>query len=390
MPRPAKGPRLWLQPARRDKAGAVIEQAVWCIRDGSSKRSTGIGDSEAGSPPQEAVDALRVYLNGQATPRKRDRDPSEILISDVVAIYAEDKAEKHSRPKDTADRLERIVLHFAGKTLDYLNEKTCAEYVAARGSDSAARRELEDLRAAIRHHWKAGLCTTPTPIVLPEKSEPRERWLTRDEAAKLLWTAWRMRAKFKGEDTARVSAKHIARFILIGLYTGTRSGAICGAALVPTEGRGWVDLDNGVFYRRAIGRKKTNKRQPSVRIPPRLLAHMRRWKAKRIVRRSVVEWQGKAVLRVSKGFRTVVEASGLQDVSPHILRHTSITWSAQAGVPKYEICGFYGITEKMFDEVYGHHHPDFQSNAVNAFNRSRAKAKKPASNVEFLSGKLSG
>lgn len=373
MPRPAKGPRLWLQPARRDVQGNVTEPAVWCIRNGSSKRSTGIGDVQAGSPPPLAVDALRQYLNTKATPRPRDRDPSQILIANVVAIYAEDKAHTHSRPKDTADRLARILDHFSGKTLDFLNTKTCADYVRARGSEAAARRELEDLRAAIRHHWKAGLCTSPVPVVLPDKGDPRERWLTRDEAAKLLWTAWRLRQQFRGEPTKWKRARHIAHFILVGLYTGTRSGAICGAAMAPTEGRGWVDTERGVFYRRAIGRKKTKKRQPSVRIPPRLLAHIRRWKRKGFARESLIEWQGEAVQRVSKGFTQVVKAAKLKDVSPHILRHTAITWQAQEGVPPHEICGFFGITAKMFEDVYGHHHPDFQSRAVNALNRSRQK-----------------
>jgi hypothetical protein len=36
-----------------------------------------------------------------------------------------------------------------------------------------------------------------------------------------------------------------------------------------------------------------------------------------------------------------------------------------------EICGFFGITMEMFERVYGHHHPDYQSNAVNALNRTR-------------------
>jgi hypothetical protein len=34
--------------------------------------------------------------------------------------------------------------------------------------------------------------------------------------------------------TGRRSRQHIARFILLALYTGTRAGAICGAALQPT------------------------------------------------------------------------------------------------------------------------------------------------------------
>jgi hypothetical protein len=79
----------------------------------------------------------------------------------------------------------------------------------------------------------------------------------------MLWSAWRVRQVMRDGVTRRAVGKHLARFILVGLYTGTRSQAICEAALMPTVGRGWVDLDAGVFHRRAIGRRATNKRQPS-------------------------------------------------------------------------------------------------------------------------------
>jgi hypothetical protein len=51
----------------------------------------------------------------------------------------------------------------------------------------------------------------------------------------------------KGVKTDRRSRRHVAKFILMGLYTGTRSGAICGAALHPTVDRGWIDVDRGVI-----------------------------------------------------------------------------------------------------------------------------------------------
>src|SRR5262249_4167844 len=89
--------------------------------------------------------------------------------------------------------------------------------------------------------------------------------------------AWRARQIMPGQRTQRAVGQHIARFVLVGLYSGSRSGAICGAALMPTIGRGHVDLERGVFYRRAKGGQETKKRQPPVRLPDRLLAHLRRW-----------------------------------------------------------------------------------------------------------------
>ena len=251
-----------------------------------------------------------------------------------------------------------------------INRKSCDAYVRQRGAQAAARRELEDLRAAIRHHWEAGLCAALTPVVLPERGQARERWLTRTEAAKLLWAAWRLRQRWRDRPSDRATAQHVARFILLGLYTGTRAGAICSAALMPTIGRGYVDLNAGVFYRRAAGARETKKRQPPVRLPPRLLAHLRRWHRRRLALRSVIEWNGEPVRRINKAFRSVRQAAGLgPDVVPHTLRHTAITWQAQLGVPMHEICGFFSITPDMFDRVYGHHHPDYQANAVNALSR---------------------
>jgi integrase len=103
-----------------------------------------------------------------------------------------------------------------------------------------------------------------------------------------------------------------------------------------------------------------------------LLAHLRRWKRKGIAIRSVIEWNGKPVKRINKAFRSVREAAGFgRDVIPHTLRHTCATWLAQRGVPTWEAAGYLGMTEQTFIDVDGHHHPDHQKNAVNAFGSPR-------------------
>src|SRR5262249_13434795 len=154
--------------------------------------------------------------------------------------------------------------------------------------------------------------------------------------------------KWKGKPSERRTAQHVARFIIAGLHTGTRAGAICGAALRPTIGHGWIDAENGVFYRQPAGRKRTNKRQPSIRMPPRFLAHGGRWVRLRLAMNYLIEWQGEPVKRINKAFRVAVRLAGLgRDVTPHTLRHTAITWQAQLGVPEHEICGFFGISREV-------------------------------------------
>jgi integrase len=136
---------------------------------------------------------------------------------------------------------------------------------------------------------------------------------------------------------------------------------------MPTIGRGHVDLDRGVFYRRAIGRRQTKKRQPPVRLPPRLLAHLRRWKRLGLSRKAVIEWNGAPVQSVRKGFEAAVKAAGLGvDVTPHILRHTCATWLMQNGVDLWDAAGFLGMTVQQLETTYGHHHPDFQREAAEA------------------------
>jgi hypothetical protein len=160
-------------------------------------------------------------------------------------------------------------------------------------------------------------------VVLPEKSPPREQWLTRSQAAQLIRAAWRAKQVMGVKDTKRAVGKHIARFALVGLYTGTRHAAICGATLHPAIGRGYVDVERGLFYRRAEGARETKKRQSPIRLPQRLLAHLQRWHRLGIATHAVVEWNGKPVRSVRRGFAASAQPSSasasrrtLSDIPP--------------------------------------------------------------------------
>jgi len=71
---------------------------------------------------------------------------------------------------------------------------------------------------------------------------------------------------------------------------------VCGAALEPTVGRGWTDVERGVFYRRpqAFVRPRNAARAAA----PGLSAHLRRWK--RRGQRFAVEWKREAVGDIGK------------------------------------------------------------------------------------------
>lgn len=369
MSNPAKGARLYFREPSQGRKG------VWIIRDGSVSNSTGFARHDLG----KAEEALERYIAQKHSPDRSERHPSQILIADVLSIYAADVAPKHGRPHETAARLARLRIFWADRRLSAVNGRECRAYVKFVRKEQAARRDLEDFRAAIVHHRREGYCSEVIEIVLPKKAQPRDRWLTRSEAAALLWAAW------KGGQGKR---RHVARFILVGLYTGTRAGAICGAAMAPAVGRGHVDLERGVFYRRAPGSLETKKRQPPIRISGRLLAHMRRWQAKGLAKVSVVqvkrrnpktgELEDSPVSRVSKGFRGAAKAAGLSRVTPHTLRHTAATWAMQGGADLWETAGYLGMTVQMLEERYGHHRPDHGAGVERAINSRPHPVCKPA------------
>jgi integrase len=370
MSRRKLGARLWLQPAYARRDGHV-EPAVWCILDGRRKQSTGYSLADCREAADERLqEALRQYLGERTQPsREGDRHPSKVYVADVVAIYSADRAPETMRPKETAGRLTRLLRWWNGKTLAEVNGATCRAYAKYRGS-TAARRELEDLRAAINYHRNEGFCSEIVEVVLPERSPSRLRFLTRKEAAALIWAAYRYREAQKGKLTDRHSRRHVARFILVALYTGTRSAAVCAASFEPGQGRGWINLETGAFYRRGDQQRETNKRQPPIRLPDRLLAHIRRWKVRGICRRHVVEWNGEPIQRVVKAFARAVEDAGVgSDVTPHTLRHTAASWGMQNGADHGELADYLGMTVETLRRVYGHHDPNYLSDARDAIVR---------------------
>jgi integrase len=100
-----------------------------------------------------------------------------------------------------------------------------------------------------------------------------------------------------------------------------------------------------------------------VKLPDRLLAHMRRWH--RNGQRYAVEWLGQPIgTGLEKAFRGACRDAGLEGVTPHTLRHSAATWLMRNGTRTWDAAGFLGMSEETLIRVYGHHHPDFQAEAA--------------------------
>jgi integrase len=139
------------------------------------------------------------------------------------------------------------------------------------------------------------------------------------------------------------------------------------SSYVRGPGRSFVDLERGIFYRLAEGRRATKKRQSPTPLPPRLLAHVRRWARLGTVNDYFVEWNGQPVCSIKVGYKRAIALAGLLGkITPHTLRHTAATWLMQKGVPVWEAAGFLGMSPAMVEQTYGHHHPAHMRSAVEA------------------------
>jgi integrase len=400
MPRRSKGARLWLRPPRR-KGRRIIANAVWIILDGKQHFATGCLAHQIG----EAERCLADYVSSKYRPARHARDIAQIDVADVLSIYLDDCGARVVDQPKLERCITRLNNYWGGKMLSEITNEECRAYVRSRGKIGGARSDLETLRAAINHHAKQNLHRETVHVSLPAKGQPRDRWLTRTEAGRLLWAetvhvslpakgqprdrwltrtetgrllwaCWRYREKqtvHRGKqrgnqiETDKRSLRHLARFILIGLYTGTRAGAIASASPYRDLGHSFVDLDQGIFYRLAIGHRASKKRQPPAPVPERLLAHMRRWVRRGVITSHFVEWNGAPVKSVKTAFNHAVKVAGLWGrVTPHTLPHTAALWLMQRGVPIWQAAGYLGMSAEVLERTYGHHHPDYMRGAAQA------------------------
>ena len=171
--------------------------------------------------------------------------------------------------------------------------------------------------------------------------------MTREEVARLIYHA----------------EPHIRRFIIVSVYTGRRASAVL--ELIWSR----VDLDAGLIRFRAEGEAETNKRRGRIRIPRQLVGHLRRWSSVRGTH--VVSFRGKPVASVKTGIRRAAERAGIEEVSPHVLKHTAITWAIKNGLHVEDAAEYFDTSPETIRKHYWHHSPHHQARAVEIIERRR-------------------
>jgi len=319
--------------------------------------------STGATEEREARVALAAYQAGwgKAPP------PESPSIGGLLEGYEQDRLGNAMRPVHAPGTLKACVAalnrHLGDLPPDMLTKQRCRLYAAERRSEgyevgpkSARRRkpvadgtiirELVTLRAAFKWAVDEKWISAAPYVEVPSAPEPKDRWLTRAEAAALLGGC----VDF-----------HIKVFVMLALHTAARRAAILGLQ--------WADVDLNAG-RLSYGTGRGNKgRARQVPINPELMTYLQR--ARELAQSEwVVEFAGSQVGSVRTGFMAACRRSGLSGVTPHTLRHTAATWAAQQRVPMWEIAGLLGHSDvQMVEQVYGHHSPDHLRAAAGAVGR---------------------
>jgi len=81
----------------------------------------------------------------------------------------------------------------------------------------------------------------------------------------------------------------------------------------------------------------------------------------------VIEYDGKPVKSVKKAVRAAAARSKVP-CSPHVFRHTSGVWMANADVPMEKIAQRLGTTVRIAEKHYARYSPSYQQDASDALN----------------------
>lgn len=271
---------------------------------------------------------------------KRTEAPSE-RIGDLWPRYVKDRVRDGARADRFKAHWTALEPHFGHRIGTAINRDDCRLYWEARRelgyAPSTIRTDLELLRACLRWRYQA---ETPA-IWIPPASKPRDHWLTKEEARILVDAA---------------ETPHIKLFVILGLSTGARAGAI----LDLTWDR--IDFAHGTIDFRPSGRNQTNKRRTVVPMNTISRPALEEAYAARLSDH-VIEYAGKPVASVKKATQRLAARTGIA-FSPHVLRHTCAVWMAQANVPMQKIAQYLGHTStRVTEAVYARYSPSFMQDA---------------------------
>lgn len=103
--------------------------------------------------------------------------------------------------------------------------------------------------------------------------------------------------------------------------------------------------------------------------PRQLRVHLTRWQKDR--GSHVVMFRGAPITSIKKGITRAAERAGITDITPHVLKHTAITWAIAAGPGIEDAAEYFDTSPETIRKHYWHHSPHHQERALKIIERRK-------------------
>ncbi|ARC35500.2 integrase [Paracoccus yeei] len=323
----------------------------YCVywTDGNGKRVR--HQLQARSRAEAEPEAIDVYRRQHFT-----QSQSGSTVSDIWAEYVRDLGDRPTAKTMTYTG-KAVLAHFGHYRPDQITTELCRAYAKARMaagiSQGSVHTELGHLRSAMTFAERSRIIEAAPYIERPSKPTPKERYLNKDEVQKLIDHA---------------EAPHIALAIHLLFATAGRVGAVLDLT--------WerVDMERGIINLR-LDDSRTRKGRAIVPINRGLMAALQTAKDAALSD-FVVEWGGKQVASIRKGFEGAVRRAGLQAVTLHTIRHSSAVAMVSAGIPITQVAQYLGHSNTAITfSTYGRFAPDHLTEAAEVLDFVKLRAK---------------
>jgi len=327
------------------------------IGRGNGRRRVKLNETDKGAAERAVRD-----LNLQLTRRALSGD---LTVDAIFKLYIKDREEEGKINISRMREVQRTIGKVWG---EYLPEQITTEEVRKfirngkeRGlSNATIRSDLAYLTAALSFALQKKMIPSVPKIEKPPPPRPRERWLTREEARKLIEGAEEF---------------HVKLFIALAIATAGRPKHILDLTWERIDfHRRHINLDNPQVDRTSKGRAQ---------VPMNDLAYEHLMVAKTAFDagsdcRHVISYLGKAVKSVRRGIAAASKRAKLKAVTPYVLRHTAGVWMAQANVPLAKIAEYMGHTSlETTRKHYAKYYPDHLRDAAAALEMGDASGAPP-------------
>lgn len=286
-----------------------------------------------------------------------DEEPTR-LYDDLMLRYLQGPStEKRAHERDLY-AAKRLTPFFQGTTLNELGAADIQAYIDQRRADgvgpATVNKELNLLSAALNYARRRLQWDVPNPVegMRLRPPEGRIRWIDRATASRLI----------------KVAHGYLSDFIQLGLYTGMRKGEVLGLT--------WdrVDLDHQLVYLTNMDQK--NGKHGSIPLNEEALDALRSRLKFHEEFCPQSNWvfansKGERFADIKKGFKTACQKAGIEDFTPHDMRHTCAAWLVQNGVDIRVVCELLRHSSIEVTMRYAHLSPKNVRDAVERLSHSR-------------------